>query len=85
MDKEKLFDKLENFLKEIGDAELPKTLQVTFSYSTGEKDIFIVSEIFWANAMVATRNRKKYLYYQNNLINLEHVVKMQYEKIDTNT
>lgn len=84
MDKEILFQHLEELLKNIGDKESKKTLKATISYTTGEQEVFDVSEVFWAKMMVATKNRDKYLYYQQHLINLDHVVKVRYEKINTN-
>ncbi|WP_285397627.1 hypothetical protein [Lysinibacillus sp. fls2-241-R2A-57] len=82
MDKEKFFKEVEELLKDIGDKQLPKNLQVTITYSTGEKDVLKVSEVFWANVLVATKNRDKYLYIQDRLISLDHVVKMQFKKLN---
>lgn len=82
MDKEKFFKEVEELLKDIGDKQLPKNLEVTISYSTGEKDVLKVSEVFWANMFVATKNRDKYLYIQDRLISLDHVVKMQFKKLN---
>lgn len=81
-EKDIMLKKLELFLEEIGDRKLKETITVTIFYSTAEKDVFNVSLIFWANVLVATKNRKKYLYYKNRLINLEHVVKMEYVGLD---
>ncbi len=85
MDKDKFFKVLEVFIKDVGDKKLPKKLQVTITYSTGEKDVLNVSDFFWANMFVATKNRDKYCYVHNRLINLDHVVKMEYEKIQETT
>lgn len=81
MNKDGLFEKLEKYVQGLNGSELAETLNVTITYSTGEKDVFKTSLIFWANMMIATKNRKKYLYYKNHLISLDHVVKMQYEEL----
>lgn len=81
MNKDKFFEELENYLKEIEGKQLPETLKVTVLYSTGDEDVFNVSIAFRANMMVATKNRKKYLYHKNRLISLDHVVKMEFEEI----
>lgn len=81
MDKEKLFKELEQLIKEIGDKQLPKNIEVNITYSTGEKDVLKVSEVFWANALIATKNRDKYLFIQDRLISLDHVVKMQFKNL----
>lgn len=83
MDKDKFFDELEQLLENLNGSGLPETLKVTIYYSTGENETFNVSDAFWANALVATKKRLKYTYFKNRLINLEHVVKMHYEKIET--
>lgn len=80
MYKDGLFEELERFVEGLRGRELLETLNVTITYSTGEKDIFKASLKFWANMMIATKNRKKYLYYKSHLISLDHVVKMQYEE-----
>ncbi|MFJ8100404.1 hypothetical protein [Lysinibacillus sp. NPDC096212] len=82
MDKENFFKELEELLKDIGDKQLPKNLEVTITYSTGEKDVLKVSEAFRVNMLAATKNREKYLYIQDRLISLDHVVKMQFKKIN---
>lgn len=82
MDKDKFFKEIEELLNDIGDKQLPKNLEVTITYSTGEKDVLKVSEVFWANMLVATKNRDKYLYFQDRLISLDHMVKMQYKKLN---
>ena len=81
MDRESIFEELENLLDQLGNKQLPEELKVTITYVTGEKDVFNVSIAFWARILVATKNRNQYLYYKDNLINLNHVVKMQYEKL----
>lgn len=82
MDKEKFFNEVEELLKDIGDKQLPKNLEVTITYSTGEKDVLKVSEVFRVNMLAATKNRDKYLYTQDRLISLDHVVKMQFKKLN---
>ncbi|MER2057847.1 MAG: hypothetical protein ABTA16_03420 [Niallia sp.] len=83
MDKDKFFDELEHFLENLNGKKLPETLKVTIYYSTGENETFNVSDAFWANALVATKKRLKYTYFNNRLINLDHVVKMHFEELDT--
>lgn len=82
MDKDKFFNEVEELLKDIGDKQLPKNLEVTITYSTGEKDVLKVSEAFRVNMLAATKNRDKYLYMQDRLISLDHVVKMQFKKLN---
>lgn len=82
MDKEKFFKGIEELLNDIGDKQLPKNLEVTITYSTGEKDVLKVSEAFRVNMLAATKNREKYLYMQDRLISLDHVVKMQFKKLN---
>ncbi|MCM3111665.1 hypothetical protein [Lederbergia lenta] len=82
MDNDKFFEELENLIKDLDGKKLPDTLKLTIFYTTGEKDVFNVTIAFWAKMMIATKNRKQYLYCKHNLINLNHVVKMQYEEID---
>ena len=79
MDCNKFFNKVEGLVHEFEGTRLDETLKVTITYTTGEKDVFKATLLFWANMLVATKNRKKYLYYQSHLINLDHVVKVQYE------
>lgn len=85
MDKDKFFEELELILCKIADTKQPETLKVTIYYSTGEKESFNVSNVFWANTLVATKKRLKYTYFKNRLINLDHVVKMHFEELDTIT
>ena len=75
MNSDEMFQKLESILEEFGNKQLPKDIKMTITYSTGEKEDFNVSITVWANMMVASKNRNKYFYFQNHLINLEHVVK----------
>lgn len=82
MDKDKYFDELESLAKEMKGKKIPETLKLTITYSTGEKDVFNVSIGFWVNMMLATKNRLKYTYYKNHLINLDHVVKMHYKDLE---
>jgi len=43
MNKEKFFNDVEEWLKDIGNKKLPKDIEVTISYSTGEKDVLKVT------------------------------------------
>lgn len=81
MDSDKFFGKVDNLVQEFKGKTMDETLKVTITYTTGEKDVFKATLLFWANMLVATKNRKKYLYYQSHLINLDHVVKVQYEDL----
>lgn len=82
MDKERFFNKVEELLKDIDDKQLPKDLELTITYLTGEKDVIKVSEAFRINMLAATKNREKYLYIQDRLISLDHVVKMEFKKLN---
>ena len=82
MDNDEFFYKLEGLSKEMKGKKLAKTLKVTITYSTGDKDDFNVSIAFWANMLLATKNRMKYLYLEDHLITLDHVVKMKYEDLE---
>lgn len=81
MDCNKFFNKVEGLVQDFEGNRLDETLKVTITYTTGEKDVFKATLLFWANMLVATKNRKKYLYYKSHLINLDHVVKVQYEDL----
>ena len=81
MDNDKYFEELEGLSKAMEGKKVPETMKLTITYSTGEKDVFNVSFAFWTNMMLATKNRLKYVYYKRHLINLDHVVKMDYEEL----
>lgn len=85
MDKDVFFEELELMLRNIVGTNQPETLKVTIYYSTGEKESFNVSNVFWANALVATKKRLKYTYFKGQLINLDHIVKMHFEELDAIT
>ncbi len=81
MNKDDFFEDLESYLEEAKNKSFPKALKVTILYVTGDKDVFEVSLKFWANMMIASKKRNQYLYHADRLINLNHVVKMQYEDL----
>ncbi len=85
MDDYKFFSIIQNYLNKVDENSLEKSLKVTITYTTGEKDVFDVNDVFWANMMLATKERKQYLYTNHTLINLHQVVKIQYEDLDEDT
>ncbi|MEK4715356.1 hypothetical protein [Sporosarcina sp. FSL K6-5500] len=82
MKTDKFFETLEDHVQEVEGKQIPETLNMTITYSTGEKDVFKATHVFWANLLIACKNRKKYSLYKNRLINLDHVVKVEFEDLD---
>ncbi len=78
---EALFDELKKLLTELNGRKLQNSIKLTITYVTGEQDIFDASIATWSSIMVAAKERKKYFYINNILINMEHVVKYQFEDL----
>ncbi|WP_018664603.1 hypothetical protein [Heyndrickxia acidiproducens] len=79
---ETLFDELKKLLNELNGRKLPNSMKLTITYVTGEQDIFNASIATWSSIMLAAKERKKYFYINNNLINMEHVIKYRFEDIE---
>ncbi|GKV69841.1 hypothetical protein NCCP2716_23390 [Sporosarcina sp. NCCP-2716] len=78
IDNDSYFEELEKFAGSQDYRKLPNDIKLTITYVTGEKEVFNVSINFWANSLLATKRRLKYFYINSVIINLDHVVKMEY-------
>lgn len=83
MDTEIFFQEVEKLIEKYKGKELENHFKVTIYYSTGERDVFEESILFWANALASSKRRDKYLYTNNTLISLDHVVKIKFDKLNT--
>ena len=82
MSKDTFFDDLEKIEGKLRHKNLPNDIELIITYTTGDKDTFEVTLGFWVRSLLGTRDRKKYLYYKGNLINMDQVVKMEYIGLD---
>lgn len=82
IDNESYFEELEKFANSQDYRKLQEDIELTITYVTGEKETFNVSINFWANSLLATKKRLKYFYIKSVIINLDHVVKMEYTGLD---
>lgn len=80
MDNEVFFGQLEQFTKQLEGQKCSRELEAVFHYSTGEAETFKVCELFRANLLVIAKKRDKYVYINDTLISLDHVVKVKFNK-----
>ncbi|MEE8670445.1 hypothetical protein AABM27_03515 [Heyndrickxia faecalis] len=78
---EALIDELKKLLADLNGKSLSKSMKLTITYVNGEKDVFDASIATWSSIMVAAKERKKYFYISNNLINMDHVIKYSFDDL----
>lgn len=69
-------------VEELKDKNIPGHFAVTFTYTTGETETFEYHYDPRWYIFHSMEERKQYYLHKNTLINMNHVVKIQFEDLD---
>ncbi|MEJ9152445.1 hypothetical protein [Bacillus smithii] len=68
-------------VEKVAEASPEGNIRATFTYVTGEKEVFDFNVDIRPKILLTTKKRLKYFYYKHTLINLDHVVKIHFEDL----
>lgn len=78
MDATLFFEQLEG----LRGKKIPGHYNLVVTYVTGEKETFEFNVDPRVDVLFSAKERKQYFFCQNNLINMNHVVKIQFQDLN---